>query len=60
MPCPFTGPKIFCARPKMYLHTVAVTFFATQKDDLHSVKLVFVPAQTFLGPVKGQGINLHI
>ena len=25
MPCPFTGPKIFCARPKIYLHIVAVT-----------------------------------
>ena len=56
MACPFTGPKIFCAR---------------QKDDLHSVKLVFVPAlnavkffgwlkkfgpaKNILGPVKGQG-----
>ena len=25
MPCPFTGPKNFCARPKIYLHIVAVT-----------------------------------
>ena len=25
VPCPFTGPKIFCARPKVYLHIVAVT-----------------------------------
>ena len=25
MPCPFTGPKVFCARPKFYLHIVAVT-----------------------------------
>ena len=25
MPCPFTGPKIFCARPKINLHIVAVT-----------------------------------
>ena len=25
MPCPFTGPKKFCARPKIYLHIVAVT-----------------------------------
>ena len=31
MPCPFTGPKMFwagkkfCARPKIYLHIVAVT-----------------------------------
>ena len=57
-------------------------FCARQKDDLHSVKLVFVPAQKVLkrnyfavkflvwlkkfglaqntlGPVKGQGINVH-
>ena len=33
MPCPFIGPKmfcagpIFCARPKMYLHIEAVTNF---------------------------------
>ena len=31
MPCPFTGPRMFCAgpnfcaRPKIYLHIVAVT-----------------------------------
>ena len=31
MPCPFTGPKmfwagpIFCARPEIYLHIVAIT-----------------------------------
>ena len=49
MPCPFTGSKIFCARPKIYLHIVAVTNILCQKkDDLHSVKLVFVPAQKFL------------
>ena len=39
MPCPFTGPKMFCAGPN---------FFARQKDDLHSVKLVSVPAQKVL------------
>ena len=25
MPCPFTGPKMFCVRPKIYLHILAVT-----------------------------------
>ena len=25
MACPFTGPKFFCARPKIYLHIVVVT-----------------------------------
>ena len=53
LPCLFTGPnkfwagQFFCARPKIYLRIVAVTntFCARQKDDLHSVKLVFGPAQ---------------
>jgi hypothetical protein len=69
MPCPFTGPKMFWARPNFlfqtknlftfcgsHKHFVAVanilwqsqTFYARKKDDLHSVKLVFVPAQKFL------------
>ena len=49
MPCPFTDPKIFCARPKIYLHNVAVTnIFGRQKDDLHSLKLFFVSTQKFL------------
>ena len=40
--------QIFCARPKIYLHNVAVTnILFRQKDDLHSIKLVFVPAQCF-------------
>ena len=25
MPCPFAGPKMFCARPKIYSDIVAVT-----------------------------------
>ena len=41
----FVLVQIFCARPKMYLHIwQSQTFCARQKDDLHSVKLVFVPA----------------
>ena len=67
MPCPSTGPKIFwvgpyflcraknlltyCASHKHFVHT-------RQKDDLHSVKLVVVPAQnaiTFLDWLKKSG-----
>jgi hypothetical protein len=40
---------IFCARPKfLYILWQSQTFFARQKKDVHSVKLVFVPAQKFL------------
>ena len=57
----------------IYILWQSQTFCASQKDDLHSVKLVFVPAlnavkflgwlkifgpaQNILGPVKGQGIG---
>jgi hypothetical protein len=65
MPCPFTGPKMFWAGPNFLCQTKNLftylwqsqTFCARQKVDLHSVNLVFVPAQNILGPVKGQGIN---
>ena len=43
MPCPFTGPKMFWAGPIFLCQTNA-----RQKDDLHSVKLVFLLAQKFL------------
>ena len=55
----------------IYILWQSQTFCAWQKNDLHSVKLIFVPAQKFLkrlkkfgsaqnilGPVKGQGITL--
>ena len=72
MPCPFTGPKVFCAGPNIlsqpknltafsassktfvpeqkFIYNLwqSQTFCVRQKDDLHSVKLFFVPAQTFL------------
>ena len=49
MPCPFTGPKMFWAGPNFLYKTKNLfTFCARQKDDLHSVKLVFVLAQKFL------------
>ena len=58
MPCPFTGPKMFCAGPNFLSQPKNLfTFCARQKDDLHSAKLFFVPAQNILGFVKGQGIN---
>ena len=49
MPCPFTGPKMFCAGPNflsqpqkiIYIWCQSQTFCARQKDDLHSVKLFF-------------------
>ena len=57
----------------IYILWWSQTFSARQKDDLHSVKLVFEdalnavkflgwlkkfgPAQNILGPVKGQGIR---
>ena len=38
--------QIFCARPKnIYTLWQSQTFCARQKEDLHSVKLVFVPAK---------------
>ena len=53
MPCSFTGSKMFCAGQNFLCRTKNLftycasykTFCARQKDDWHSVKLVFVPAQ---------------
>ena len=57
----------------IYILWKSQTFCARQKNGLHSVKLVFVPAQKFLdwlkkirpaqnilGPEKGQGISVPI
>ena len=60
MPCPLTGPKMFWAGPNffvpdqksIYILCQSQRFFARQKDDLHSVKLVFMPAQIFLDAVR--------
>ena len=68
LPCPFTGPKMFCAGPIffepaqkfIYILCQSQTFCARQKEDLHSVKSVFVPkvfeealdAAKFLGWLK--------
>jgi hypothetical protein len=51
--------KFFVSDQKfIYILCQSQTFCARQKDDLHLVKLVFVPAQNILGPVKGQGISM--
>ena len=65
MPCPFTGPKKFCARQKDDLHSVKLIFCAGTKvfeEAPHAVKFLgwlikFEPAKNILGPVKGQGIS---
>ena len=77
MPCPFTCRRMFCAGTSFLCQTKNLFtncashkhFVPDKKDDLHSVKLVFVraskflgwhkkfgTAQNILGPVKGQGI----
>jgi hypothetical protein len=49
MPCPFTIPKMFWAGPNFLCQS-------TQKDDLHSVKLFFVPVlEELLNKVKFLG-----
>ena len=56
MLCPFTGSKIFWAGPNFLCHSKNLFtycgsqnhFCSRQTDNLHSVKLVFVPVQMFL------------
>ena len=56
MPCPFTGPKMFWNGPYffepdqkfIYILWQSQTFCARPKDDLHSIKLIFVLAQKVL------------
>ena len=48
MPCPFTWRNMFYAGPNFLFQTKNLfTYCARQKDDLHSIKLVFLPAQVF-------------
>ena len=50
MPCPFTGPKMFCAGPNFLTRTKNLLtycashkhFVPDQKDNLHSVKISVV------------------
>ena len=71
MPCPFTGPKMFCAGPNFLsqpknltaFSASSKTFVPAQKPILLNANHLFVwhkkfePAQNILGPVKGQGIS---
>ena len=71
MPCPFTGPKMFCAGPNVLSQSKnLIAFSASSKTCVlaqkqHSLNAnhhfvwhkTFGPAQNILGPVKGQGIN---
>ena len=71
MPCPFTGPKMFCASPKFLSQPKNLTAFSAssksfvpaQKPILLNANHLFVwhkkfgPAKNFLGPVKVQGIR---
>ena len=70
MPCPFTGPKMFCAIPNffepaqkfIYIFS-EIVFVPAQKffeEALNRVKFLgwlkkFGPTQNILEPVKGQG-----
>ena len=74
MPCPFAGPKIFCASPNFLIQPKNLTaFYWMQIIFLSGPKCLwlpqyvnkflvwhqkFGPAQNILGPVKGQGISL--
>ena len=72
MPCPFTGPKMFCAGPNFLSQPKNLTAFSAssktfvpeQKPILLNANHLFVwrkmfgPAQNILGPVKGQSIRL--
>ena len=75
MPCPFTGPKTFCAGPNFLSQPKNLTAFSAssskpfvqaQKPILLNANHIFVwhkkfgPAQNVLGPVKGQGIRLPL
>ena len=71
MPCPFKGPKMFCAGPNFLsqpknltaFSASSKTFVPAQKPILLNANYLFVwhkkfgPAQNILGPVKGQGIS---
>ena len=72
MPCPFTGPKMYCAGPNFLSQPKNLTAFSAssktfgpvQKTILLNANHLFVwhkkfgPAQNILGPVKGHGISL--
>ena len=50
MPYPFTGPKVFLFGPKFFVHNQKFIYIcARHKGNLHSLKLVFVPALSLAG-----------
>ena len=67
MPCPFTGPKMFCAGPNFLSQPKNLTAFSAstktfvlvQKTTLLNANHLFIWhkkfAQNILGPGKGQG-----
>ena len=66
MPCPFTGPKMFCAGPNILCQPKNLTAFsASSKTNFTECNHLFVQhkmfglAQNILGPVEGQGISQH-
>ena len=67
MPCPFTGPKMFCAGTKKQFYWMQIIFWSGTKclwlAQYVNKFLVWQkkigPAQNILVPVKGQGINLR-
>ena len=72
MPCPFTGPKMFCADPNFLSQPKNLTAFSPSSktvvraqrtillnaNHLFVLQKMFGQAQNILGPVKGQGIRL--
>ena len=73
MPCPFTGPKMFCAGPNFLsqpknltaFSASSKTFVPAKKPILLNVNKCLVqhkkwgPTQNILEPVKGQGISMY-
>ena len=71
MPCPFKGPKTFCAGPIFLNQPKNLTAFsASSKTFVRAQKTILLnanhlsvwhkkcgPSQNILGPVKGQGIS---
>ena len=72
MPCPFTGPKMFCTGPNFLRQPKNLTSFSASSKNfvpaqrtillnanhLFVLHKMFGQAQNILGPVKGQGIRL--
>ena len=43
MPCPFTGPKMFCAGPKIWLHIVTLhKLLCSHKNQFYWMQIIFL------------------